>query len=54
VGEAEARDDTEAHLAALAAEVAELRAEVARLRAKNAELLRTAALRDFERPPHYQ
>jgi hypothetical protein len=35
-------------------EVEELRREVSALRAQNAELLRVAAERDFERPPHYQ
>jgi uncharacterized coiled-coil protein SlyX len=40
--------------AELEREVESLRREVALLREKNAELLRDAAERDFERPPHYQ
>lgn len=35
-------------------ELSRLRAEVARLRSEKAALLRRAAERDYERPPHYQ
>lgn len=38
----------------LQAEVEHLRARVARLEADKAALLRRAAERDYERPPHYQ
>jgi hypothetical protein len=51
VADDEARPD--ADTLALRAEVVRLRAEVARLQQDKAALLRAAAERDYERPPHY-
>lgn len=42
-----------ARCAALEAELDRLRAKVARLEADKATLLKAAADRDYERPPHY-
>lgn len=50
----EAGDRLQAEVARLSAEVARLGTEVARLRADKGALLRRAAERDYERPPHYQ
>lgn len=40
--------------AELRAEVARLRRELARVRQEKDALLRAAAVRDYERPPHYE